>query len=105
MDDVITQGWAHGGTCMRIKFQCLPYGITLNCSGFLLIYVLLMPLGLITDASSRDGLYQPTFALVVYFVLCVMLLGADEVATQLEQPFPFIPLVDIADTTLRDVSR
>ncbi|MBZ5782306.1 hypothetical protein, partial [Klebsiella aerogenes] len=40
-----------------------------------------------------------------YFFTAILMLGVDEVASQLEQPFPHLPLHDIAESTLRDVDR
>jgi hypothetical protein len=55
------------------------------------------------DAGNDSD--HPAFGLVIYFFCCVLMLGVDEVACQLEQPYPFMPLKDIVDTTVRDIDR
>lgn len=48
---------------------------------------------------------NPTAECLLYLLICILMLGVDCIANQLEQPFPYMPLLDIADTTLRDIDR
>lgn len=76
-------------------------------SGFLEIWLLLMPFGLFSDVQDPASNPQrhPVFELLLYLLICILMLGVDEVASQLEQPFPHMPLLDMAATTLRDIDR
>lgn len=109
MNDTISKGSADMGVCTRILFYATPYAITLLCSGFLEIWLLLMPLGTILG-SSLPATLRHTRAMVVvdlllYLLACVLMLGVDEVANQLELPFPHLPLEDMADSALRNIRR
>jgi hypothetical protein len=72
-----------------------------------------MPFALFPNNSSRrdpivsQTLRQrnPILEMVLYFLVCMLMLGIDEVCSQLEQPFPHMPLKDIVETTLRDINR
>lgn len=80
----------------------------LCCSGFLEIWLLLMPLGLFPDVpntATATKLRHPAFELLLYLLICILMLGVDEVTSQLEQPFPHMPMLEIADTTVRDIER
>lgn len=109
MNDTITKGSADMGVCTRILFYAMPYAITLMCSGFLEIWLLLMPLGTILRSSSPAPLRHKGPAIVIdlllYLLTCVLMLGVDELTNQLELPFPHLPLEDMADSTLRNIRR
>ena len=110
MNDTITKGSADMGVCTRLLFYAMPYAITLLCSGFLEIWLLLMPLGTILGTSSHAPIMRhhgPTIVidLLLYLLVCVLMLGVDEVANQLELPFPHLPLEDMADSALRNIRR
>ena len=82
-------------------------------SGFLEIWLLIMPFALFPNNSARrdpivsQTLRQrnPLLEMVLYFLVCMLMLGIDEVCNQLEQPFPHMPLKSMVETTLRDINR
>ena len=57
--------------------------------------------GLVVVSRRRS----PIFELLMYFLVCMLMLGVDEVCNQLEQPFPHMPLKGIVESTLRDINR
>lgn len=111
MNDTLNKGNADMGTCGRTFFHAMPYAITLLCSGVLEIWLLLMPLATVVDSPVRGtpGDYANVPAVLVdlmlYLLACVLMLGVEDVAVQLEQPFAHIPMLDMADATLRAVGR
>eukprot|EP00775_Hariotina_reticulata_P013776 gene13776-13897_t len=105
MEKALRTGINASGTCIRLKFQCMPYSITLITTGFLQIFLMFLPLAIITVTEPVHTGDHPAFGLIIHFCICVLMLGVDEVANQLEQPFPHIPMVDIVDTTVRDIDR
>jgi predicted membrane chloride channel (bestrophin family) len=106
MEAVVQAGVSAMGTCSRLKFQSTPYSLNLICTGFLQVFLMFLPVAVIKMSTSHpfDG-DHPIFGLVIYSFTCVLMLGVDEVANQLEQPFPHMPMVDIVDTTIRDIDR
>jgi predicted membrane chloride channel (bestrophin family) len=105
METAVQAGTRAMGICSRLKFQCMPYSVTLIATGFLQIFLMFLPMAIITVQEPVHNGDHPAFGLVIHFCICVLMLGVDEVANQLEQPFPHIPLVDIVDTTIRDIDR
>jgi predicted membrane chloride channel (bestrophin family) len=113
MNDTINKGSADRCTCGRIFFYAMPYSITLSCSGVLEIWLLLMPLATVVDSppagmpggASCNSVPAIWVDLLLYVLACVLMLGLGDVAVQLEQPFAHIPLMDMADATLRAVAR
>lgn len=111
MNDTLNKGNSDMGTCGRIFFYAMPYAITSMCSGVLEIWLLLMPLATVVDSPPRStpGVYQNVPAVLVdlmlYVLACVLMMGVEDVAVQLEQPFAHMPLTDMADATLRAVTR
>ena len=89
------------GDCVRIKFQAMPQGLTSATSGFVLIWCLLIPFGLVT---SVDDSVCPLDVILVGIV-SLLLLSLDEVAAQLEDPFELMPLEEICAAYERDVNR
>eukprot|EP00775_Hariotina_reticulata_P001996 gene1996-2318_t len=105
MEQVVQAGRFAVGNCRRLKTQCMPYAISLMCTGFVQIFLLLSPFGIINmRVISKSGL-NPLLNLIIYFITCVLVLGVDEVASKLEQPFPYLPLVELVDTTVGDIDR
>lgn len=58
---------------------------------------LLMPFGLWNN--------DYWFGLFPFFFVAVLLLGCDEVASQLEDPFCFLPLADMLQVCTRDLRK
>ena len=108
MNDMIDKGNADMGVCGRLFFYAMPYALTLMCTGFLEIWLLLMPFATVVDGIAADTLVEWAAVLkdlMLYLLACILMLGVDEVTNQLEQPFAAIPMVDMADATLRAVLR
>ncbi|PSC67583.1 hypothetical protein C2E20_8740 [Micractinium conductrix] len=97
MFNFIERGWSGVGACITIVEQALPEGLNLLCTGFLLIWLLLLPLGLWDRASG--------YAVVAYAIMAILLLGCDEMATQLENPWHLLPLDEMIDSTVQDTQR
>jgi len=112
IEQILQRGVAAAGVCTGVRFQSMPYAITLVSTGFTELFLvtcvlLLVQTSSLTDAKETlgDTLFTVTAVLALYFGVNLLFLGADEVANQLEDPFPFLPLEDIAATTLRDAAR
>lgn len=87
------------GDCVRIYSQSLPYPFTIITTGFLQIWLYLLPLAL----KNTDLQLQVALPATIFTVL--LLLGVDATAIQLENPFKFMPLQDLCNSTQRDVYR
>ena len=87
------------GDCVRIYSQSLPYVFTLLTSGFILIWLFLLPLAL------PNANFQLQTALPAVIFTSMLLLGVDAAALQMENPFAFFPMQDLCNSTQRDVYR
>lgn len=97
MDQQLSRMSQDAGFCSRLRFNALPYGLVLFNSGMIWIWLLLAPFGLWKRSNW--------FALFPYFFLTVLVLGCDEMASQLEDPFSHIPCKDILDVGVRDIKK
>jgi hypothetical protein len=112
MEETLVSGHRHVGTCLRTKTQCMPYALTLLTTGYVEIFLLLQPFALIRSnvPSEMDkhvllnGL-QPLAGLLIYFFCAVLLLGVDEVANQLEDPFGQMAMGDMVGATQKEIGR
>jgi len=100
METVIQATWKSAGDALRIKFQAMPEGVTLMCTGFVEIWCTLLPFGLIVDTGHNDWI-----TIIAVGAASLMLLGVDEVANQMEEPFNLMPVDDIINTYYRDINR
>ncbi|KIZ01825.1 hypothetical protein MNEG_6138 [Monoraphidium neglectum] len=120
MNDTLNKGSADMGTCGRTFFYAMPWALSAICTCFLQTWLILMPAATSVNShpaaaaaaaagagSAAAYRLAPKLAvdMMLYSLACAMLLGVDEVAAQLEQPFPFVPMIDMADATLRAVER
>lgn len=87
------------GDCVRIASQSLPYPFTVLTTGFIQIWLYLLPLAL----KNTD--LQLQVALPASIFTTLLLLGVDAAAVHLENPFKYMPLQDLCDSTQRDVYR
>jgi predicted membrane chloride channel (bestrophin family) len=91
----------HGGTCVSIKFQAIPYSISSICTGFVLIWLLFLPLGLFRgvavgpEITYLDATCQYVIMIIAFLFLSLLLLACDEISNQLEDPFYQLPLHEI----------
>lgn len=76
MDTWLQRCDAEADTVARFRSTALPYNLTLLNTGFLQIWILLLPIGFIQHGNW--------WALWPYFWLALLLLACDELATQLE---------------------
>ena len=87
------------GDGVRIYSHSLPYGFTSLTTGFLLIWLLVLPLGFENESIKLQ------IALPAALLTGLLLLGLDAAAIKMENPFPFIPMGDLCASTMRDVYR
>jgi len=69
------------------------------CTGFVMIWLMLLPFGL----WEGDG--KQWYVLVIVFFVALLLLGVDSVATQLEHPWKLIPMEAYLNSTIKDCKR
>ncbi|GAX74842.1 hypothetical protein CEUSTIGMA_g2288.t1 [Chlamydomonas eustigma] len=116
MEDVIQATQRSGGDALRHKSQALPQGVSLMCSGIVQIWCLLLPIALInptyqpgsTSVASQGNGYFASFdwlGSVISLTIAVMLMGCDEMASQLEDPFDMMPLDEIVLSCENDINR
>jgi putative membrane protein len=101
-ESLLQSAMSAGGAALRIRFAALPQALSLVSTGFILLWCALLPFGLLTDQFVGD---IDQGALIAVAIISLLLLSVDEVASQLEDPFPFIPLEDICTTYERDIMR
>ncbi|PRW56677.1 deoxyribodipyrimidine photo-lyase [Chlorella sorokiniana] len=75
----LQRGFDSMSQCNRISQQALPEALTMLSSGFLSIWLLVMPLGLWESSAGPVGAF-------VMMLVAVLMLACDELATQLENP-------------------
>ncbi|KAL4426657.1 hypothetical protein ABPG77_004713 [Micractinium sp. CCAP 211/92] len=97
MDQQLSRMSQDAGFCSRLRFNALPYGLVLFNSGLIWIWLMLAPFGL--WQSNNWALLVP------YFFMAVLVLGCDEMASQLEDAFAHIPCKDILDVGVRDIAK
>uniref|UniRef100_A0A7R9Z3M3 Uncharacterized protein n=1 Tax=Chlamydomonas euryale TaxID=1486919 RepID=A0A7R9Z3M3_9CHLO len=100
IEGTIAAAWKAGGDAIRIKFQAMPQSLTLMCTGFIEIWLLLMPFGLTADSGHYDWVI-----VVATASTALMTLGCVEISNQMEQPFPLLPCRDIVATYEREINR
>jgi predicted membrane chloride channel (bestrophin family) len=79
--------------------SCCPVlatGMSLFCTGWTFIWLLLLPFGIIPDSTPNSS-EATWWALLPISVMTAMMLGLEDLATQLEDPFKFIPYGEAAD--------
>eukprot|EP00890_Picochlorum_soloecismus_P001476 jgi/Picsp_1/2329/NSC_05792-R1_protein len=87
------------GDCVRIYSQSLPYPFTVLTTGFVQIWLYLLPLAL------KNTELQLQVALPASIFTALLLLGVDAAAVYMENPFKYMPLQDLCDSTQRDIYR
>jgi predicted membrane chloride channel (bestrophin family) len=71
--------------------------MSLFCAGWTFIWLLLLPFGVFPEASWS--------ALLPVFMMSCMMLGLEDAANQLEDPFRFFAYEAMAATTAKDMPR
>jgi predicted membrane chloride channel (bestrophin family) len=112
LEQLLQRGVTAAGICTGVRFQALPYSLTTISTGFVELFLVSLLLLMVQPTgpgnhpdSVADTLFTVCVVWALYFGICLLFLGADEVANQLEDPFPWLPLYDIVATTERDAMR
>ena len=86
------------GTCERLVSTPVPPAYTRFTSRILLAWLACVPL-------SLAGIGLPNVAIVMgtFFTSCIMI-GLDEIAIQIEEPMRLLPLFDLCNLIMSDVS-
>lgn len=96
------------GVCRRIKFTALPYGLSQVYSGFIMIWLCILPLGIQYSGSGQEGTMSDILTVwlsgLLVYLFSLMMICVDEVANQLEDPFPSIPLFDTIKTSMKHLA-
>jgi len=87
METVLQAGVSAQGTCSRLKFQSMPYSLTLISTGFLQIFLMFLPTAIITVTTHAPSGDHPAFGLLIYFFTCVLMLGWTRRPTSWSNPF------------------
>lgn len=81
-------------------------------TGFILYFTLLYPLTALPSSSSnphdvdlKSVLFTLGLEYFLYIIICVLFLGADEMANSMEDCFLHLPLIEIARGVTRDVQE
>ena len=101
VETIIQSTIKSSGDAVRMKFQAMPQGVSLCCSGFVMIWCLLLPFAM----CNYQQKYVEWPCIIAVAVISLLLLATDEVASQLEDPFPLLPMQDIVNTFERDINR
>ena len=101
VESIVQSTIKSSGDAVRMKFQAMPQGLSLCCTGFVMIWCLLLPFAM----CNYQQKYVEWYAILSVAVISLLLLATDEVASQLEDPFPLLPMQDIVNTFERDINR
>ncbi|KAI7837078.1 hypothetical protein COHA_009076 [Chlorella ohadii] len=86
------------GDIGRLRHQPGPVGVAMLSTGFAFIWLLLLNLTY-TDGASVDS-----FAILLPgFFVALLILGVDEVASQLEDPWRLLPIQGLVDIGMKDM--
>jgi predicted membrane chloride channel (bestrophin family) len=120
---LLDRATAAAGTLTGIQLQALPIAITYTCTGFVELFLATYPLTGLAVKSGRSGgaaaaggghmhddsltsvIWTLAIQFFLYIIMNLLFLGADEVASMMENPYAEIPLEELAKTTPRDVVR
>ena len=80
----------------------MPQGVSLMCTGFVFTWLILLPFGLI---NGPDGMSANLAVLPIMAIASMLLLGVDEMATQMERPYQMLPLDDIYNSEERNMNN
>lgn len=87
----------HCGLVARIKLQSMPFGMTLFCTGWTYVWLLLLPFGVFPEASWS--------AMLPVFCMSTMMLGLEDLSNQIEDPFRFFAYEAMVSTSAKDMIR
>ena len=86
------------GVCKRILGSPIPPTYTRHTSRVLFIYLFLMPLSLLGNASTLA-------VLLTVFVSSYVSFGLDEISVELEHPFPLLPMYTLVSSMQDNISN
>lgn len=101
MNDSIARGMDACCSCMGVLEQATPQVLSLLSTGFVFTWLLFLPFGL-WEATARTVMWLTVPAMAL---MAALLLGCDEAASQLEDPFNLLPLEDMARRSVGDMRR
>jgi len=113
MDELVSKASAAAGAVGAIRFSPMPDGLCSLSTGFAQSFLLMLPLSwwaapppdLPEAALLPSAMVSALLSLTLYLALNLLFLGALAAADKLEAPFDRLPLLDMVDTTRRDVER
>ncbi|KAG2439483.1 hypothetical protein HXX76_004837 [Chlamydomonas incerta] len=85
------------GACEKILRNPIPLSYTRHTSRFLVLWLLWLPIALWGKVSWG--------VVPVEAILCYLLLGIDEIAIQMEEPFGILPLENFCDAVQQSVEQ
>ncbi|KAG2501956.1 hypothetical protein HYH03_000454 [Edaphochlamys debaryana] len=85
------------GACEKILRNPIPLSYTRHTSRFLILWLLWLPIALWSKAGWC--------VVPVEAILCYLLLGIDEIAIQMEEPFGILPLENFCDAVQQSVEQ
>ncbi|EFN57290.1 hypothetical protein CHLNCDRAFT_143882 [Chlorella variabilis] len=98
----IGTGVGSADDCERLRQTPISASLTQLSSGFLIIWLVLLPFGIWAEIAEIENVVTEV---VPYILMAILFLGCDEVATQMEDPWPLLPLCEICKAGARDVRR
>lgn len=113
MDELLAKASSAAGVVGALRFSPMPDGLCSLSTGFAETFLLLLPLSwwaaappdLPEAASLLPAAVSAILSLTLYVGLNLLFLGALAAADKLEAPFDRLPLLDMVDSTRRDVAR
>eukprot|EP00667_Euglena_gracilis_P002353 EG_transcript_2357 len=102
LDQNITQLADVLGGCERILRTPIPLSYTRMLTRFLLVFLLLLPLALSVEVLKLDHSIWLTIPAVSF--ISFALLGIEEVAVQIEEPFSILPMEAYAEGSRRNTT-
>lgn len=116
VEELLAKGSAAAGVLGALRFQAMPDGLALLATGFVETFLLMLPLSWWSAAAQHrarseaaadlvPALVSAALTLALYVGLNLLFLGTLAAANRLEDPFGRMPLLDIVDTTRRDIGR
>lgn len=100
-DNLVTAGYGGVGGAYITSYFAMPISIRLTSSGLLLIWLIILPFGELSftldNNVNRTEIYIGGSLLIIcVFLLSLLLLCIDQIATDLEFPFKYIPVFEMA---------
>lgn len=106
IEHLLAEAWNGAGSCARIKFSVSPLSLSYATTGFLMLWLILLPWSEFTGNDVLVTARMPSWlGITAFAILTLMLLSCDEIANQMEDPFPLLPLHDITKVNVGHMNR